>query len=531
MYKIMIADDEGIVIEALKFIIEKSIEEPCMIESAKTGRQVIELSERFRPDIAFMDIQMPGISGIKAMQEIRRSNRDIIFIVISAYEKFDYAKDAIRLGVLEYLNKPIVKDRVVDVLHKAIAQVEGNRRKRQNELEIQEKLETVIPIIENGMIYSVLFQEELAEERENYCNLLGLKERYGYMIVICFGDSSQRGRLTNAIGSSVKAQPVYGNLREVVKEYTGGIVGAMMGNHIIAFVPKEKAGDEYEERIAVIDRMREMIRRMKTHVGVEFRVGIGGNRDINHLPESYQEAMEALRISDGSVAHVEDLPIGCRYEQDYPIDTEKQLFAAVENGDRNTAVEAANAFFKWMLENAGDGEEDIRLKVLEFVMWAEKIAYESGGMTYRFRARHTYLDEVLGAQSMEQLRQWFEEKIGLSSDNVRARKKESAHDIIDRAKQYIEEHYRSVSLNSISRDMNISPYYFSKLFKEKTGDNFIDYITDYKIAKAKEQIKENKKSMKEICVEIGYANPNYFSYIFKKKVGVTPTEYREGLEL
>ena len=78
MYKVMIADDEGIVIDALKFIIEKNFGDSCIVESAKTGRSVIELAENFRPDIAFMDIQMPGINGIEAMKEIRKQNKNII---------------------------------------------------------------------------------------------------------------------------------------------------------------------------------------------------------------------------------------------------------------------------------------------------------------------------------------------------------------------------------------------------------------------------------------------------------------------
>ena len=77
----MIADDEGIAIDALRFIIEKNFKGQCMIESAKTGRQVIELADQFRPDIAFIDIQIPGISGIKAMQEIRQTNKNVIFIL------------------------------------------------------------------------------------------------------------------------------------------------------------------------------------------------------------------------------------------------------------------------------------------------------------------------------------------------------------------------------------------------------------------------------------------------------------------
>lgn len=89
MYKIMLADDEGIVIDSLKFIIEKEFGDDCVVEYAKTGRKVIELAENFRPDIAVMDIQMPGINGIEAMKEIRKNNPGIIFIVMSAYDKFD----------------------------------------------------------------------------------------------------------------------------------------------------------------------------------------------------------------------------------------------------------------------------------------------------------------------------------------------------------------------------------------------------------------------------------------------------------
>ena len=103
MYKIMLADDEGIVIDSLKFIIEKEFKDTCEVQYAKTGRSVIELAESFRPDVAVMDIQMPGINGIDAMKEIRRSNNHTVFIVMSAYDKFDYAKEAIKLGVMSTL--------------------------------------------------------------------------------------------------------------------------------------------------------------------------------------------------------------------------------------------------------------------------------------------------------------------------------------------------------------------------------------------------------------------------------------------
>ena len=89
----------------------------------------------------------------------------------------------------------------------------------------------------------------------------------------------------------------------------------------------------------------------------------------------------------------------------------------------------------------------------------------------------------------------------------------------------------SITLDEVSRQVNVSPYYFSKLFKEETGENFIDYLTSMRMDKAKELLMKTDKSMKEICGQVGYQDPNYFSRAFKKNVGITPTEYKEGKSL
>ena len=179
MYKLMLADDEGIVRESLKFIVDKEFPGMCETFEAKTGRRVIELADEVRPDIAFMDIRMPGINGIEAMKEIKKNNSNIVFIVLSAYDKFDYAKEAINLGVLEYINKPFDKMRIVEVLKKAMSAVDAERKTRREELEIKEKFETVMPIIENGLIQNLLFREHFQEDIDNYMNLLGIKEQFG----------------------------------------------------------------------------------------------------------------------------------------------------------------------------------------------------------------------------------------------------------------------------------------------------------------------------------------------------------------
>ncbi len=531
MYKIMIADDESIVIDALTYIIEKNFDNNYVIESAKTGRKVIELAEYFRPDIAFMDIQMPGINGIEAMKEIRKNNPHIIFIVISAYDKFNYAKEAIDIGVMSYINKPIQKDIIVETLKEAMKQIDDAKMKRSTDLAIKEKLEIVTPIIENGFIYSLLYQNNQKDDLDNFKTLLGIEEDGGYLMALQFGDLSESGHMGNVIGVSVRMQKEYTRIKDIIKQYFHCCVGAMMGNMILVFVPQDipDSEEEYEIRINSIENARKMARELRKEFFARFRVGIGACHTMDDLSASYNEAMRSLAYnSTDSVVHVNDLQILCNYEEDYPIEAEKQLFKNIQEGNLNKSVYYARYFFNWMLENYSENVMDIKLKVLEFVLQAEHIGYESGGMLYRFTVRSQYLQNVIEMQDYEQLGNWFETKISEVCRNISSKKEESTIDIIEKAQNYIAENYqKDIVLDDVSKQLQISPYYFSKLFKKKVGKNFIEYLTNIRIEKAKELLRNSTKSMKEICMEVGYSDSNYFSRTFKKNVGVSPTEYKE----
>jgi len=346
MYKIMLADDEGIVIDSLKFILEKEFKDQCEVQSAKTGRSVIELAENFRPDIAIMDIQMPGINGIEAMREIKRTNSHTIFIVMSAYDKFDYAKEAINLGVLEYLNKPMDRVKIVEVVRKAMNLIDKEREKRSQDLIIREKMETVVPVIENGLVYNILFREFFEEDIENFKQLLGLNMDYGYMMALVFGQDQDGNHMTNAVGSSVRVQSLQREVREVVKSYFPAIVGSVMANKIAIFIPTDHQKFEYNERIELIDKAREMVRKLKSRLDIAFRAGFGSIRSLSEAMESYNEALDSLTSTTGTVAHVDDLPIGCDYEDNYPIDTERAIFDKVSKGDISGAKNQAEQFFE-----------------------------------------------------------------------------------------------------------------------------------------------------------------------------------------
>lgn len=532
MYKIMLADDEGIVIDSMKFIIEKEFGDSCIIEYAKTGRSVIELAETFRPDIAVMDIQMPGINGIEAMKEIRTFSRSTVFIVMSAYDKFDYAKEAIKLGVMEYITKPMDRNRIVAALNKAMKQIDSDREKRSNELIIKEKLETVEPIIESGLIYNILLQEHFKEDIESYMSILGLKQKYGYMLAVVCGDEQEGNHMTNAIGSSVRMSSKYNEVREVLKEQFHCVVGTMMANKIAVFIPCDAVNDDYNERTELINRIREMVRILRKKTDINFRIGIGGTKPVEEMIESYREALKALVATTGTVAHAKDLPIACEYEDTYPIELEHSLFEKLTNGNHDGACADAERFYNWMMETSASNIMSIRLKALEFVLRAESISYSNGGKLYKFDSRDEYLPQIMETNDLEQIKRWFVSKISNACNDIITKREERSSSTIEIAKEYINNNFsKDISLDDVSRSVNISSYYFSKIFKEETGENFIEYLTSIRIEKAKELLSNSDYSMKEICAMCGYSDPNYFSRSFKKNVGVTPTEYKEGKSL
>ncbi|SEQ24436.1 two-component system, response regulator YesN [Lachnospiraceae bacterium NE2001] len=528
MYRIMIADDEGIVIDSFSYMIKEEFGDDVSIETAKTGRSVIELAERFRPDIALMDIRMPGINGIDAIREIRKRNPGITFIIISAYDKFGYAQEAMSLGVIDYLHKPVERHKFIETIRKAMANVDVDREKRTKELEILEKLETVTPILESGLIYNLLFQDFYQEDILNFKKLLEIEEDYGFMMALVFGDEQgEEGYLTNAVGTSVRLQNKSRDLREIIKSYFTSVIGPIMANKIAIYIPYDKKEMEYNERIEIIDNARNMVRRLNTQLEAVFRVGIGGIHTLDNQMVSYNEALDSLAQSSGSVIHSADLAAGAEYEEDYPVDKENVLFDAIKRGEMDTALVAGNQFFDWMTSKYDGYSDDIKLKTLEFVLRAETIAYEKGTGVYKFRSRQDYLSIINRTESYDKLRKWFTDKISEVCQNVKSRRENRSSGVIDKARDYINANYqKDISLDEVSREINISPYYFSKVFKEATGQNFIDYLTGLRIEKAKELLDNTDMSMKEICVEVGYSNPNYFSRIFKKIVGVSPTEYR-----
>ena len=184
MLRILIADDEYLAIEAVKKIIKNNIEDVNIVATASSGKEAIIKVNELSPDIAIMDIQMPGIDGLEAIRQIKASNPNILFIVLTAYDLFDYAKESIGLGAVEYLLKPIKKDQLLMAIDKASKIVKSKQIQNKWEYELKEKLTLVSPLLENQFITQHMYAFEEFFSKDFYENLFEINLEKGCAITL-----------------------------------------------------------------------------------------------------------------------------------------------------------------------------------------------------------------------------------------------------------------------------------------------------------------------------------------------------------
>ena len=194
------------------------------------------------------------------------------------------------------------------------------------------------------------------------------------------------------------------------------------------------------------------------------------------------------------------------------------------------AKDVFSDIFDWLVQTRGINSSDIKMKLLELVFMAERLAYTNEDMEGGFSEHSKDFETLEEIEGYREIKRWCMNRIAVAVNAMCINKKNKAWNVTMTAKRFIDSNFhRDITLEDVAKEVNLSTYYFSKLFKSEIGENFIDYLTHVRLDRAKELLENKNLSIKEICFTIGYADPNYFSRNFKKIVGVTPTEYRERL--
>lgn len=524
MYSLMVCDDEQIVIESVKHIVEKEFNDIQIVATARSGREAIEKTRAIRPDIILTDIRMPGLNGLDAVREIKRIHNDVKFVIVSVYEYFEYAKQAVELGVSDYLIKPVKKDSLVATLRKISRRLDEERKKYDEELETREKIGKMLTAVEHGFIYSLLLSQAHKTDIGKYKKeFFDIQNDAGYIFIMTFKRRGEYGG-RKQLGETAHNQRFYTFFKDRLKYKNKCIVGPVMLDRVVVYVAKSHE-DPYRQRVLAIAALEEIVSELEKRYELDCKIGIGKVHGDQEIMTSYQEALKALQCKEeGKILHIDDVAPNTSNAVFEILTEEHKLVEGIENGDVPRCLTVLTDLFR-RYPNFFE-QEELRYSLVEMMVAAHRTAIENGTDKDKYLEYGQYIKDILSCRSKEDFERMCMEKVRQIAGSIEAYRKRAISNIVDKANRIIDERFsQELTLDDISKELYVSPQYFSRLYKNEMGVNFIERLTAVRIENAKKLMKENALSVKEICFMSGYCDPNYFSRLFKKHEGVSPTEY------
>ncbi len=527
MLNILIVDDEVLERKALTKIIKNSgMDNLKVIGEAPNGRKAIDMAGEYRPDIIFMDIKMPGTDGIQAVKEIKKINSDIRIIMVSAFNTFEYAKEVMQQGVKEYILKPSRKQDILEALERVSAEIIEERRQRDEQHHLRENLNRAVSIAQKEWVSSLLMNQVQDITFDEWGQLLGVEITSGYIALLSYQPRGDSG----AAEAAAEKQTWYVWLKKALKSTVQNkeiMFGPMTDNQVpVLFLIEKTAGKSHFKTSVQFNLDKLFTLFHKESFKGELRIAVGLPYSHAHeLNQSYHEAVLALEklLQTPNRKYIFSEKQGSAelsFKTDI-LEVEKKLLDAVRQGDVNQVLFIFESYIMKIAANENIKAPAVKKSFDELFILISRMIHDLGIHFKQTPVMHE-------ADDVKKMIEKGKTHLLAVVQHVQVWRNNHAKGMLHKAKEYIETHYtESLTLEQVAEYVELSPFYFSKLFKDRFGMTFIDYLTEIRIQKAKAEMIDPGKSLKEICYSVGYKDPNYFSRVFKKATGLSPTEFRK----
>ncbi len=533
MLKVFLVEDEFVVREGIKNNVDWKSHGYEFCGEASDGELAFPMIQKLKPDIVITDIKMPFMDGLTLSRLIKKEMPWIEIIILTGHQEFEYAKEGIKIGVAEYLSKPINGDDLLKEVDAVAVKIAEKQQERQiREQYIKEMEENIQKERKELFQYLVTGSKTVPE-------LLELGERLDVDLsamwynIVLFATKSIEHELEEYSNSLIEIEQKLKELNDQcgVLFFDRNLEGKALLFKADSKEELEKVQQDY------MDKLKAMLANYG-HVRYFGGIGIPVNR-LREISTSFEKASHAFAhrylVQENAILRSEDVEQNVYLEKEEfnisnvntkQIDRSK-IKEFLKLGNQEEVVYFVEEFFK------GLGNKSV-----ESIMFRQYIAMDAYFGVVDFvenmqltREEIEPLDMASGIlQSVDQTRQYVGRIIEKAIE-LREKKASNRYGgIVDEVIQYIDKNYgqEDLSLNLLASHVNFSPNHLSMVFSQQTGQTFIKYLTDYRMNKAKELLRCTGKRSSEISIEVGYKDPHYFSYLFKKTQGMTPTQYRGG---
>lgn len=533
--RILIIEDEYFFRQLLKKYINSYPEEFELVGEANNGRAGIELLESLSPDIALVDITMPMMNGIDVIREANSLGMGTKMIILTGYSEFEYAKEAIQLGVQDYLLKPVQIDELYQSLKKAALALDRDWLARDAQASVVAN-NNVDEAIHNRLMEKLLFGPLNTADLRDIRERLSFPE-HGFYALALMDLSLKHSSIWHEKDRNVCNYAVENMLSEILPQ-PFRMSRRTLENGLLSIIFYSPLPDAEENQKILTEALESLGSLVDRHLCLPIMISVGTFCNSLHgIKDAYEEAVHLQKshfFNDRhAIYYFDDQNTNhYQYSKDYFSEEDsRKLSSLIRSGDANTAGSFVHSVFQ-RLRDAAAPSETIYFCISELFATVLKSAAEYNIQLSYEKSDLSFYSHLFASKSLDELESFIMENIGTLLTNVGAKEgQDSQKALTKEIATYIDTHFGNCQMNldSIAGAFFISTKYLCLIFKKHTGTTVGSYLLDTRMRHAKQFMEEGAENITAVARKCGYEDPNYFSKCFKKYYGVSPRRYLESI--
>ncbi|WRS28640.1 response regulator [Oscillospiraceae bacterium MB08-C2-2] len=526
MYRLIFADDEALVRNNVTRLIDWEKHGFTLIGCCANGHELIEMVEREQPELVITDVNMPFINGIEASRQIRQNHPGVKIVFLTGYNEFEYAQQAIDLNVMKYISKPVTAGKLSETLLALKSRLDYEYADKRNFSMLQNFYDQNKAFMQGVFLNSLLtsgIDDEEANRTAASLELSWLQDQ-GYRVVLLQKDDNLNREEWQGVPEEMLNFAVYNITQELLEASNLG-TAFLMGTRVAMITcQKDRSLTAYQGFLE--NCIGEIQANIKNHLHFTVSAGIGRVcTALSQVCESYGEAVSALGYrqiyGDSHIIFIDDIEPNRSKSLIFDRSMELRLIETVKSGDRNSCLRELE-----QLIQPPDRilSQSMRLFGMSILLCIIREA-DSSGALWNWDSDCA---KVLEAQSKKELYRLLVSACDRLAESLTELRNNSFSEVVQAAQKYVEEHYTApdISANTVSDALHLSASYFRALFKKEMGITFGNYLTKIRMQHAKEMVEHSDLKNYQIAEAIGYSDPHYFSYCFKRFFNASPNDLR-----
>lgn len=533
-YKILLVDDE----EEVRTGIMKKIEWEKLgfhlVGDAENGKDALEKITQLEPDLLLTDIRMPYMDGLELARRAKAERDSIEVVFFSGFDEFEYAQRAIKLNAIEFILKPIDEEELTELLRKLKLQMDEKLAQARDISMLRENYRRTLPILReyflNELVSGKLSGEEILKGFDTYEIPVKEAESWAVVTMDIQVQEGEEELLPLHLEKELFSVSVWKLAKERLGEeyrYTVFLNGAAPRVQILFGLDRDRVMEP------LIHRLRQIGYDCRRILGLEITIGIGrAYANPEQIARSCKESREAVgyRSILGNLIPIYIRDVENVEEEILTFDEKKEqhLLEAVKFGTREEIQREVDNLVDDM-EHARVHSSQCQIYLIAIFHGLTKLMQQNELDTEDvWGGERTYYNVLERLMTAHNIRNFLNNTCQAINEQISRGRKESIAGLVEQAKQYLELHYGEAELSAeaVCSYLHISNTYFSTIFKKETGENYIAWLTNLRLEKARDLLLQTEDKTYRIAAKVGYPEPNYFSHVFKKKYGLSPSKYR-----